>query len=97
MPYSWARHKPDVPTTEELHKLLELRLEALDHATSLGTLDGPLPVQWRVGWKAHIRCQGRDQDGSLIAHIVVTGPRGELPYVRKVRLVRSRALPRRLG
>ena len=97
MPYSWQQFSREVATPEEIRKLIELRREALDHATAEGRLDGPLPVQWRVGWTAHIRTQGRDHDGSLVAHIVVQGPHGQVPYVRKVRLVRSQPLPRSLG
>jgi hypothetical protein len=87
---------PEGTTPEEFHKLLDLRREALAEATREHALGSPLPVQWRIGWRGYIRVQGRDRDGSLMAHIVVTGARGELPYVRKVRLVASKPLPRGL-
>lgn len=88
---------PEGITAEEFQALLRLRREALDDATKDASLGQPLPVGWRHGWKGHIRLQGRDRDGSLKAHIMVTGPRGELPYVRRVRLVRSKQLPYELG
>ena len=97
MPQFGPEAHPYGTTQEEFAKLLELRREALDAASTMAGELLPLPVPWRHGWKAHIRLQGRDQDGSLKAHIVVTGPRAELPYIRKVRLVTSKPLPRRLG
>jgi hypothetical protein len=93
MTHSYVPFTPEGTTLEEFRKLLELRLLALADATRQAGLGEPLPVSWRHGWKAHIRIQERDADGSLKAHIVVTGPRGEVPYVRKVRLVASRPLP----
>ena len=88
---------PEGTTLDEFRKLLELRRQALQDATQDAPGAAPMPVGWRWGWKAHIRLQGRDRDGSLKAHIVVTGPRTEIPYVRKVRLVRSQRLPSGLG
>lgn len=88
---------PEGTTQDEFHKLLELRREALAEATREHGMGQPLPVAWRHGWQAHIRIRERDQDGSLRATILVTGPRGELPYVRAVRLVRSQPLPWELG
>jgi hypothetical protein len=76
----------------ELQALLKARLEALDHATSLVTLEGPLPVRWRVGWRGTIKLLWRDLDGSLRARITVEGPGLVKPYVRNLRLCRPEAL-----
>jgi hypothetical protein len=88
---------PKGTTAEEFAKILELRLQALEDATKEPARLFPMPVQWRWGWKAYVRIQGRDRDGSLKVSILVEGPRGELPYVRSVRLVRSTPLPYELG
>lgn len=97
MPQWNVRHHPYGTTMEEFRKLLELRREALQDATRADGSLFPMPTPWRWGWKAHIRIQGRDRDGSLKAHILVTGPRGEIPYVRKVRLCKRHPLPSSLG
>lgn len=97
MPYPAYRGYPDATTPEEFRKLLELRREALDEATRFAGLGSPLPVQWRHGWKAVLNVLGRDRDGSLKAVVIVTGPRGEVPYSRAVRLVTRRPLPYELG
>lgn len=97
MPWTDVLCYPEGTTRDEFLKLLELRRTALDHATEEHGLGQPLPVQWRHGWKAQLRVGPRDRDGSLTAHIVVTGPRGVAPYVRKVRLVRAKPLPRGLA
>lgn len=97
MPHFNPRPHPWGVTREEFRKLLELRLEALQDGTRAAGSLFPMPVAWRHGWKAHIRVQGRDRDGALLAHIVVTGPRGIVPYIRKVRLVSSRPLPYDVG
>lgn len=97
MPWTDVLCHPKGTTQDEFLKLLELRREALDHATELHGLGQPLPVPWRHGWKAHLRVGPRDRDGSLTAHIVVTGPRGVMPYTRKVRLVTAQRLTRGLG
>lgn len=96
MPFSWVLSHPKGTTQEEFSKLIELRREALDTATEAHGLGQPLPVPWRHGWKAHLRVGPRDRDGSLTAHIVVTGPHGVVPYTRKVRLVTQQRLPRGL-
>lgn len=97
MPHFNVLHNPKGTTLEEFRLLLSLRRETLADATKEHGMGNPLPVQWRHGWKAHIRLGGRDQDGSLMAQIVVTGPKGVIPYIRKVRLVRSERLPRSSG
>jgi hypothetical protein len=97
MPYSGVLCHPDGTTREEFHKILEIRRQALQDATREEAWGRPLPVAWRHGWKAHVLIQGRDKDGSLCFHVVVTGPRREVPYIRKYRLVCSRPLPFELG
>jgi hypothetical protein len=97
MPYSYVPHHPEGTTIEEFRKLLELRRQALADATRPHGLGQPLPVAWRHGWQAHIRILERCRDGSLRALIVVTGPRGETPYTRAVRLVAQRPLPWMVG
>lgn len=97
MPQRYRAPHPRGVTSEEFSKLLQIRRQALQDATRAAGGGDPMPVPWRHGWKAHIRFQGRDRDGSLKCHILVTGPRGELSYVRKVRLVRSQQSTRGLG
>lgn len=96
MPWTDVLCYPKGTTQEEFSALLELRRKALDEATEEHGLGQPLPVPWRHGWKAHLRVGPRDRDGCLTAHIVVTGPHYVVPYVRKVRLVRQKPLPRGL-
>jgi hypothetical protein len=90
--YGYVPH-PEGTTSEEFQALLKLRREALEAYARDDASLLPTPVAWRVGWKAHIRLQGRDRDGCLKAHIVVEGPRGETPYVRAVRLIARQPLP----
>jgi hypothetical protein len=93
VPHPGYSSTPNGATLEEFRSLLNLRLETLDAATALGRLDGPLPVQWRVGWRATLKVLGRDRDGSLCALITCTGPTLCEPYVRKVRLCKRKPLP----
>jgi hypothetical protein len=88
---------PDGPTAAEFQALLALRLEALSAAAAKTGEMFPREVRERVGWKAHLRVEGRDEDGSLKAHILVSGPRREILYRRQVRLVRKEPLPWELG
>jgi len=97
MPQWNVAHNPEGTTMEEFRKLLQLRLDALHEATRTDGSLFPMPVRWRHGWKAHIRIEGRDRDGSLCAHIVVRGPSGGIRYIRRVRLVRSQPLRSRSG
>lgn len=97
MPASYVRHNPDGTTLEEFRELLSLRRRSLEDATREHGLGEPLPIPWRTGWKASIKILGRDRDGSLCAKIVVTGPGGGDPYVRKYRLTKAARLPSRLG
>jgi hypothetical protein len=51
-----------------------------------------MPVTWRRGWQARIAYAGRDRDGSLLAHILVSGPSGKQQWLQKVRLVPERRM-----
>lgn len=83
---------PEWATLEEFRALLLRRRDALDQCTAQLTGGRPLPVSWRVGWKAHIKYAGRDRDGSLLATITVTGPNVSDKWLQKVRLVRRSQL-----
>lgn len=92
MPRFWERRKPETATPEELRELFSVRLDALDAATSAASLEGPMPVMWRRGWKAYLTQHGRDADGSLLASVEVLDPTGLVAYRRRVRLVKSASL-----
>jgi hypothetical protein len=81
----------------EHRALLEQRRLALDDATCIATLEGPLPVRWRVGWSATLEILKRDSDGSLCARITVLGPGLTRPYVRRVRLCKMHPSTRGSG
>ena len=82
---------------DEVRTILEQRLQALEDATCLVTLGDPMPIPWRVGWRASVAVVGRDRDGSLFVEIRVTGPQLRETYVRRVRLVRAERLSRGRG
>jgi hypothetical protein len=83
---------PSGVSPEEFHALLKERLATLDAATTHVSLLGPIPVQWRAGWRGILTTLGRDRDGSLLAKITCMGPGLEKPYVRKVRLTKEQPL-----
>lgn len=91
--YPWVRN-PNAPTPSEVRSVLIVRREALEAAVSQEVLDGVLPVQWRVGWRATVTWHGRDRDGSMKASVVVTDRSSKQVYVRHVRLCRERRLKR---
>jgi hypothetical protein len=93
MPYNRAPLNGVRISDDERSKLIQIRRETLDDAARM--LYGPegLPVQWRVGWKAHIKRLGRSQDGSLLAAILVTVEGSGVIYTRNVRLTRKKGLP----
>jgi hypothetical protein len=79
-------------TQEEFQRLLVIRRETLEDATCVVTGAKPMPIPWRVGWRASLTIVGRSRDGGLCARVTVTGPQLRVPYVRKVRLVRDKSL-----
>lgn len=83
---------PEWATLEEFQALLLRRRDALAQCTAQLTGGRPLPVAWRVGWKAHIKYAGRSRDGSLLARIIVTGPNVSDKWISSVRLVRRSQL-----
>ena len=82
---------------DEFQAILKIRRQTLDACAASNPTLMPTPVAWRHGWKAHWRLLGRDLDGSLKICVVVEGPRGEIPYTRKDRLVPRQHLPWMLG
>jgi hypothetical protein len=88
---------PDGITAEEHQALLNLRRTAMDQVAKKCGEFFERQVASRRGWKAHIRLMGRDRDGSLKAHILVTGPRWEIAWRQQVRLVKKHDLPWSLG
>jgi len=97
MPHWDWKHHPDGVTPAEFQAILALRKKTLeayaDDPSSL--LPGKLSDRW--GWRCYSRRLGRDLDGSLKVIVIIEGPRGELPYIRKYRLVRRKPLPWTLG
>lgn len=51
-----------------------------------------MPIPWRWGWKAHIEYAGRGRDGSLLAHIFISGPGAADKWLQRVRLVPQQRL-----
>jgi hypothetical protein len=94
--WNWKAH-PDGVTQEEFHVILELRKATIRQYADDPSTAMPQPIMWRHGWKTHWRLLGRDSDGSLLISVVIEGPRGEVPYTRKYRLVRRERLPWELG
>lgn len=82
----------DEPTTAEHRSLLLVRRECLDQATQMMNGGTPIPPSERWGWRAVIKTLGRDQDGSLLASVTVTGPDSKIRMLRNVRLVPERTL-----
>lgn len=85
---------PNWCSLEEFQALLLRRRDAIAQCTAQLTGGSPMPIQWRWGWKAHIRYAGRDRDGSLKATITITGPNVSDKWLQKVRLVRKGTLNR---
>lgn len=83
---------PNWATIEEFRALLLRRRDALATCTAQLTGGAPMPVQWRWGWRATIAYAGRDRDGSLLAHITITGPNTSDKWLQRVRLVRRSQL-----
>lgn len=83
---------PDTLSSKEFKRLLLIRRETLDIATTRAMGGQPMPIPWRRGWKATLAILGRDRDGSVKARITCTGQRPSMTFVRSVRLVRPQSL-----
>lgn len=92
IPANTADCVPDWASPEEFHALLLRRIDALDQCTAQLTGGRPMPIHWRWGWKAQIKYAGRSKDGSLLAHIIVTGPNVSDKWLQRVRLVKRQRL-----
>lgn len=89
----WAKGNPFDVSGAEYRALFEARLRALERATKVVTGGDPLPVPWRVGWRAKIEIQGRTTDHSLSAVVRCYCPEGKMRLGTRVRVQRRQALP----
>lgn len=91
--YPWAR-KPDDPLPSEVRSVLMVRRELLETKLGQDTLEGRVPVRWRIGCRCIITWRGRDRDGSMRASVALYDALGKLLYTRHVRCVRPVRLKR---
>jgi hypothetical protein len=92
IPQPGYRPWPEWCSWAEFLALLNHRRKCIEQCTAQEFGGRPLPVAWRVGWRAELRYAGRDRDGSLLATITITGPQRYQKWLQKVRLVREERL-----
>jgi len=84
---------------EELRGIHSECRRALDDATATLTIDSkPLPVPWRTeGWRYQITALGRDEQNALLIRITVRSACLPSPFVRRVRMIKRKHLPRNVS
>lgn len=99
LPYRNTRRNHDDATPDEVREALEVRLSTLDQVVFSNSIGVAPAACERWGWTAKLEWLRRDRSGCKRFRVVVEGPGLANPYVRNVRLVKERALPRglRLG
>jgi hypothetical protein len=91
-PYPIYRNGVSI-TREEHAVILEHRLACLAAASAKASWGNPLPVRWRLGYRAYWKPLGRDRAGNLRIEVSVYAPELTRPYKRLYRLVRAKPLP----
>jgi hypothetical protein len=80
-------------TREEHAVILEHRRACLEAASAKAGWGNPLPIPWRLGYRAYWKPLGRDRTGNLRLEVSVYAPTLTRPYKRRYRLVRAQPLP----